>query len=440
MGIIDLVRLAAQNLWRRKVRTMLTILGVIIGTICIMLMVALGLSNYRQFEEDFMNSQSLTEIEVYASNRGDFTGSEDIKESTIEKFRAIDGVKTATGVMNLTVYIDAGRYEAPWFSLTAIDGDYIKDELDFENGSMFDNSSMVPQIVVGHNVQQEFVKEGEEEQESEMFMEEEQEITLPFDYTTQKLKLYLGEKSMNTGQGQDNNITPSKRYNAEITGVLKNTKDKYCYQAYISLNSAKLILQQNRKVADNMGLKIDSYSNVRVRAESMECVSEIVDEITDMGYEAHSEAQFLESIQEQQARQQGQLVMIGMIALFVSAIGIANTMMTSIMERRREIGVMKVTGLALRKIRRMFLIEAATIGFFGGGVGALVSYIIAFFINNSSGEAEVLGMYFGDGVMLLIPAWLTLAGIGIAVVIGVVAGIYPAWKATKMSPMDAIRG
>lgn len=439
MGIIDLVRLAAQNLWRRKVRTMLTILGVIIGTICIMLMVALGLSNYKQFEEDFMNNQSLTEIEVYANNRDSFMGSEDIKDSTIEKFLAIDGVKAATGVMNLTVYIDAGRYEAPWFSLTAIDGDYIKDELNFENGCMFDNDSVVPQIVVGHNVQQEFVKEGEDEQESVMLMEEdEQAITLPFDYTAQKLKLYLGEKSMN--MGQDNNMPTSKRYNAEITGVLKNTKDEYSYQAYISLNSAKLILQQNRKVAENMGLKIDCYSNVRVRTDNMECVSEIVDEITDMGYEAHSEAQFLQSIQEQQARQQGQLVMIGMIALFVSAIGIANTMMTSIMERRREIGVMKVTGLALRKIRRMFLIEAATIGFFGGGVGAFISYIITFFINNSSGEAEVLGMYFGEGVILTIPVWLTLAGVGIAVFIGVIAGIYPAWKATKMSPMDAIRG
>ncbi len=442
MGWIDLIRFAALNLWRRRARTLLTTFGVVIGTVCIILMFALGLASYKQFEEYYLNNKSLTEINVSAGMGGSGSGTK-LNDNALASFLAIEGVEAATPVLYLPVYIDAGEYETNYnISVLAMDRDYIKDSLEFKEGTLFDDSGM-PQLVIGYYTQQQFIKDGEEPDDQSMFyMEdngEEKEITMPFDYKSQPLKMYLGSNPEQSGMSSDSPV--SKRYPAVITGILK--KDDYGntgYNAYMSLDAAKLVIQQNRKLAENYGISTGNYTEALVRAKDIKSISKIVETINKMGYQAYGMGQDIENIQKDQASRQAQLVMIGAIALFVSAIGIANTMLTSILERKREIGIMKVAGLAMKKIRRMFLIEAAVIGLSGGVIGSLISYIVSFAVNNGSGSTEVLGMYFQEGMVLSIPLWLTLAGIGIAVFVGVAAGFYPAWKATKLSPMEAIRG
>ncbi len=443
MGWTDLIRFAAQNLWRRRARTLLTTLGVVIGTVCIILLFSLGLSSYRQFEEYFLNSDTLTEIQLN-SGMGGGAHSTKLDDATLASIMTMDGVKAVTPVLRIPVYIDAGEYETRYLSVTAISPAYIADTLEFEQGGMFDDSEM-PQLVIGYYAQREFVKDGEEPDDEMMYYmedgEQQPDISLPFDFKTQQLKMYIGYNPDKMNMTGDNGVPVSKRYPGAITGTLKKDEgSEGSYSAYMSLSAAKRIIQQNRKLAEQYGVSADKYTEARVRAKDLDSVAEIVETLTKMGYEAYSQGAYLEEVQKEQASRQSQLVFIGAIALFVSAIGIANTMLTSILERRREIGIMKVTGLAMKKIRRMFLIEAAVIGLAGGAIGALLSYIIAFAVNNGSGDAQILGMYFEQGMVLTIPLWLTLAGIGVAVFVGLVAGIYPAWKATKLSPMEAIRG
>ena len=126
---------------------------------------------------------------------------------------------------------------------------------------------------------------------------------------------------------------------------------------------------------------------------------------------------------------------IGAVSLLVAAIGIANTMMMSIYERTKEIGVMKVIGCGLGNIRQMFLLEAAFIGFIGGVVGNLLSLILSAVINTLvSGE----NMGF-SGNISYIPVWLVLASLGFAVLVGMAAGYFPALRAMRLSPLAAIR-
>ncbi len=441
MGWIDLIRFAALNLWRRRARTLLTTFGVVIGTVCIILMFALGLSSYKQFEENWLNSASLTEIRVNA-NMDAMGKSVKLDANAMASFLALEGVENATPVMQFPVYIDAGEYESSYLYVTAMNQDFLEGTLEFKDGGLFDNSAS-PQLVVGYYAQKQFVKDGEQpDEESMSFMEdgeEEPEIALPFDYKTQEMRLYLGNNPDENYMGEE--AVQSKRYSAAITGILKkDDRSDGSYGAFMSLDAAKNIIHQNRKLAEQMYINSDGYNEIRLRAKDLDSVSDIVESISKMGYQAYSDGSYIEEVQKDQASRQTQLVMIGAIALFVSAIGIANTMLTSILERRKEIGIMKVAGLAMKKIRRMFLIEAAVIGLAGGVIGALISYIISFAVNNGSGNTEVLGMYFQEGMVLSIPLWLTFAGIGIAVLVGVVAGFYPAWKATKLSPMEAIRG
>ena len=127
---------------------------------------------------------------------------------------------------------------------------------------------------------------------------------------------------------------------------------------------------------------------------------------------------------------------IGAVSLLVAAIGIANTMMMSIYERTKEIGVLKVLGCSLATIRNMFLIEAGFIGFMGGLIGLALSFMVSVLINQFLAATFLYGM---DGKLSVIPIWLAVPSVGFAVIIGMAAGFFPAMRAMKLSPLAAIR-
>ena len=122
------------------------------------------------------------------------------------------------------------------------------------------------------------------------------------------------------------------------------------------------------------------YDQVYVKVDSMENVQEIQKAIQDMGYGASSNAEWMQQTKDQMKMIQLVLGGIGAVSLFVAAIGIANTMMMSIYERTKEIGIIKVLGCDMNNIRTMFLLEAGFIGFFGGLVGLILSETISFVI------------------------------------------------------------
>lgn len=115
-------------------------------------------------------------------------------------------------------------------------------------------------------------------------------------------------------------------------------------------------------------------------------------------------------------------------------------MYASILEQRRDIGIMKVLGMKIRKIRLLFLAESAIIGLIGGLIGIAVSFIAAFIISLGGENTSFLGIYFTTGMSVQIPAWLVFMAFGIAAGVGILSGIYPAYKATKTSPLEAMRG
>ena len=155
---------------------------------------------------------------------------------------------------------------------------------------------------------------------------------------------------------------------------------------------------------------------------------------------------------EQDARQkQMMLGCLGAISLFVAALGITNTMVMSISERTREIGVMKALGCRVKDVRRLFLMEAACIGLTGGILGMGVSYGVSALMNLAA--AAGLGGGFSSGMeellfaagpetampVSVIPWWLALAAVAFSVLIGLAAGYYPAGKAVAVPALEAIK-
>ena len=185
---------------------------------------------------------------------------------------------------------------------------------------------------------------------------------------------------------------------------------------------------------------LEKYDQVYVKVESTDVVLDLLEQIKGMGYEAYSPVEYIEQSQETMMLIQMVLGGIGGISLLVAAIGIANTMVMSIYERTREIGIMKVLGCKLSDIRNLFLYEAGIIGVTGGIFGLLLSYLLSFLLNMLSGTA--LGDILGGGTgapISVIPVWLAAAAVTFAIMVGLVSGFYPARRAMKLSALEAIK-
>ncbi|MEA4853260.1 MAG: ABC transporter permease [Christensenella sp.] len=446
MTFFDIAILAASNLWRRKMRTILTVLGVIIGTACIVIMVALGLGNLEQFNQSIMQNNNLTQIQISPMGNGQKNKLTDAK---LNQIRTIPGVKNATGLISIQSYMVMGKYTADT-SVYAVDPASM--DFKFKEGAVFSDSTNI-ELVVGANARQYFT-DPRNSASNEMYAmsmgmasatggdEENQTPQGPdVDWVGMGIKYYPAGGYIVTGNEAATPDAPKpKEYRAKITGVLEQSDSEQSYNIYMSIPAANMLIRENRKLMENNQIKAGEYSQGYVNAVDVDSVQSVLAALKEMGLQAYSPTEWINQMQSEQARQQSQLIAIGLISLLVSAIGIANTMLASILERSREIGVMKVIGLSIRKINMMFLVEAAMIGLLGGLIGIGIGYIFAAVSSlGGGGEMNFLGMYFQSGVQLVIPWWLALGSVAIAVGVGVISGLYPAWKATKMSPLEAIR-
>ena len=132
------------------------------------------------------------------------------------------------------------------------------------------------------------------------------------------------------------------------------------------------------------------------------------------------------------------LSLVGSIALAVSSLGIVNTMVMSILERTREIGIMKAIGGSDGDIRRIFLVEAAVIGGMGGAAGVVLGWVVGRAINVGA-NLYIQSQGGPTGNLFSLPLWLVAGAIAFAFVVSLIAGTYPAACAARLDPVQALR-
>jgi putative ABC transport system permease protein len=181
-----------------------------------------------------------------------------------------------------------------------------------------------------------------------------------------------------------------------------------------------------------------TYASVTVKVTQPQHTQEVEDRIKQMGFSAFSLIDALAGAKRAFIILDIILSLVGSIALAVSSLGIVNTMVMSILERTREIGVMKAIGGSDGDIRRIFLIEASAIGLMGGVTGVILGWVVGRLINFGA------NMYIQNqggtaGNLFSLPFWLIGGAIVFSIAISLLAGMYPAGRAARLDPIHALR-
>ncbi len=182
----------------------------------------------------------------------------------------------------------------------------------------------------------------------------------------------------------------------------------------------------------------NAYQSLTVRVKSPALVKDVEDAIRPMGFSTFSLLDATNNLRQVFAVFDLLMGIFGSLALIVASLGIINTLVMAILERRREIGVLKALGAADSDIRKLFFVEAGVMGLIGGFLGVGIGALIGF------------GMNFATNVYLRrqglppitvssVPGWMVAAAIAFSIAVSLAAGLYPASRAARLNPVEALR-
>jgi putative ABC transport system permease protein len=444
----DLTDLAVRNLREALLRNALTTLGVAVGVASLVAMLSLGVG-LQQLAAKRLSQSGLFDT-ILVTPKNNFRGmGRPPREAPSEKTpraldedarKEIEKLPNVIEVYSQVRFFTEVRFNGKPFA-TVVTGmpDSSRNSGSFDGmaGNFFSSPAANEAIL-----QIEFARDLSDKPASLIG----QEVVLRYAERQALAPPTVGEASGNSSEPGGFSVVP-KELRLKIVGIVETEPAA----GYGGMGNARLLMPLQTAsalraaqvndlrdiVRDNTANKT-TYPSLSVRAKSPAQVDALETSIKNMGFGAFSLLDASKSLRTFFSVFDLLLGIFGSLALAVATLGIVNTLVMAILERRREIGVLKALGAADSDVQQLFFVEAGVMGFFGGIFGVLFGWLLGRAITFGT-NVYLQRQNLNSIELSSVPWWLVFSALGFAVLVSLVAGLYPASRAAKLNPVDALR-
>ncbi len=456
MKFSDYIEQSFSNLWKMKLRTFLTTFGVIIGIGALVSMFAFGEGVQKNITNTFKQLGLLNYINVYpgsGTNRNPFQGrgmnrnrtvttiqdgnnneNKILDDNLIEKLESLEGVEAAFPEIRFPAMVKFDKNES-FENIQALPAKICKSGIvKLREGSYFDTDDANSLLISDSLLQRMDFKNIKNAIGKQIVIS-----TLTSNLSIENIPNVLN--SMN----ENELLVANKDYNFNIVGVIGEIgmsgpspmRSDIIIPSGTSQKMQKISITSVADIFQSL-TQPQGYSMIGVQLKDAKYIDSVKQWIHDSGYQTFALLDQLDQIKKAFIFMDLFLFAIGMIAITVASLGIINTLVMSILERYKEIGIMKAVGASNSDVKKIFLFEAGLIGFLGGIFGLALGWTVSTFINFIANiilaRQSVPHMnYFS------FPLWLCLGSIAFSILISLLAGIYPTIRASRVDPVVALR-
>lgn len=455
MKTYDLLDLAVRNLRQSKLRNGLTTVGISVGVASLVAMLSLGVG-LQQLATRRLAGSGLFDT-VFVTSRQDFRGfdkEDDAKAPNPEKSPVLDEAARdkITRLPNVTEVEPEIRVmgeimadgETHFGFVTGLPTSARENEA-FETlkGKFFSSDNADEAILLN-----DFAKELNPKNPAELIGKT---VTLRYgerqalaqDSSDQPS---LGKSDSNAGAGDDYGFSVvRKQQPLRVVGII----DQEPYGGMRTVSRGRIFLPVKSMERLNMAQFTDmrsslkgasgkTYMTLTVRVRDPGKVQAVQDAVNQMGLRTFSVLDATKSLRRFFTVLDLFLGIFGSLALAVATLAIINTLVMAVLERRREIGVMKAIGASDQDVKKLFFTEAGAMGLFGGVLGVLLGFAIGKAINFGTGVYLHSRQLPSEPVWIM-PPWLVGAAIAFSIVVSLLAGLYPASRAAKLDPVQTLK-
>jgi len=449
MRISDYIEQSFSNLWKKKLRTILTIFGVMIGIGALVSMFSFGQGIQDNITNTFNELQLFNYVSVYPrsennqtippsehSNAPEHTGpyTQILNDDFIREVREIEGVESAFPEIRFPAMINFNSEER--FSLVQVLPAEVCQSglMKLRAGRPYSPADSNALIISDSFLRRLDVREPETAIGQQIEVS-----TLTADLSLSNMPNII---SFLKGEG-----LPFSRQSYQFTIV--GVTEKMGFAGPMPVRSDVFIMPAESEKMKKLSLtsiwdlfqssqQTKGYSMVNVKLSSTKYIEHVKEKMEDKGFRTFALIDHLEEIKTGFIFMNMFLFAVGMIAITVAALGIINTMVMSILERYKEIGIMKAVGASDGDVKKIFLFESGAIGFLGGVLGLALGWLVSMLINQVVNFFMVKqGAPYMD--YFSFRWWLCLGAIVFSILISLAAGVYPTLRAARVDPVVALR-
>ena len=454
MKFYDVADLAIRNLRESVFRNSLTTMGISVGVASLVAMLSLGIG-LQQLASRRLQKSGLFDT-VVATSRRDLRNfreqredgpppaeSPSLDEPARKKIEQIPGVVEAyPDIRFVTEVRFDGKPHLTTVAGIPFSAKNNNDAFDGMQGSFF-SSDASPEVILQKSFAEELLGITPKPGADNTSIAELAKPLLGRELTMRYAERTSSPSSSSLGQSDRAAYSVVSRQKAlKIVGLTDLDPDSMRGTArarvFLPLKLAQDLHVMQSNLRDTSASDSPSYTSLSVRVENPNQVPAVEDAIKKMGFSAFSIVDATRSLRQFFAVLDGFLAIFGSLALAVASIGIVNTLVMAILERRREIGIMKALGASDADVRGLFFAEAGAMGLVGGAVGVTLGWVIGRLINFGT-NIYLERQHFPPAQIWSVPPWLVLSAITFSIVVSLLSGLYPASRAARLDPVQALR-